>query len=265
VSDEAAFLAALKANPADDLTRLVYADWLDEHAEPQKAEYLRLVAEFARGANLADEPGDRIGALALELPVEWRLDAAARFGLIVEIHDHREKVEAIKLVRELMGRGLGPAKAFVESAPPKPIVRTTAECAIGLHSHHYFFRLPREPGHAIAELTTRFATFTAIASLYPIPGNYYDDEGEDFSPPPDALTMFETFLAAALGVPASEAVALAQHSRGSVVLAHGVEFAALERRLRDWNAILPQPDPARDWDISINRHCTFVPVPPVPG
>ena len=48
MSDEAAFLEALKANPADDTTRLVYADWLDEHGEPAKAEYLRLVAAVVR-------------------------------------------------------------------------------------------------------------------------------------------------------------------------------------------------------------------------
>ena len=31
----------MKANPADDTARLVYADWLDEHGEPAKTEYLR--------------------------------------------------------------------------------------------------------------------------------------------------------------------------------------------------------------------------------
>jgi uncharacterized protein (TIGR02996 family) len=48
MSEEAAFLMALKASPADDTARLVYADWLDDHDQPQKAEYLRLVAELAR-------------------------------------------------------------------------------------------------------------------------------------------------------------------------------------------------------------------------
>ncbi|VTS05823.1 TIGR02996 domain-containing protein [Gemmata obscuriglobus] len=36
MSDEAAFLEALKTNPADDTVRLVYADWLDEHNAPEK-------------------------------------------------------------------------------------------------------------------------------------------------------------------------------------------------------------------------------------
>ena len=41
MSDEAAFLAAIAAEPADDTRRLVYADWLDERGDP-RGEYLRL-------------------------------------------------------------------------------------------------------------------------------------------------------------------------------------------------------------------------------
>ena len=37
-----ALLAAIRANPADDLPRLVYADWLDEHGDPDRAEFIRL-------------------------------------------------------------------------------------------------------------------------------------------------------------------------------------------------------------------------------
>jgi uncharacterized protein (TIGR02996 family) len=45
--DEADFLRKLLENPADDTTRLVYADWLDERADPDsasKAQFLRLAA-----------------------------------------------------------------------------------------------------------------------------------------------------------------------------------------------------------------------------
>ena len=49
MGDEAAILAAVAANPADDLPRLAYADWLDDHAgdlpDPDAA---RLRAEFIR-------------------------------------------------------------------------------------------------------------------------------------------------------------------------------------------------------------------------
>jgi uncharacterized protein (TIGR02996 family) len=34
MSDEAAFLNAILANPEDDAPRLVYADWLEERGDP---------------------------------------------------------------------------------------------------------------------------------------------------------------------------------------------------------------------------------------
>ncbi|HVL11543.1 MAG TPA: TIGR02996 domain-containing protein [Gemmata sp.] len=44
---ETDFLRKLLENPADDATRLVYADWLDEHGDPlssAKSQFLRLTA-----------------------------------------------------------------------------------------------------------------------------------------------------------------------------------------------------------------------------
>ncbi|HEY1379394.1 MAG TPA: TIGR02996 domain-containing protein [Gemmataceae bacterium] len=40
--DEDAFLRAIAAKPGDDLPRLVFADWLDEHGQPGRAEFVRL-------------------------------------------------------------------------------------------------------------------------------------------------------------------------------------------------------------------------------
>ena len=45
---DVAFLAAICANPADDTPRLVYADWLDEHGQPERAEFVRVQCELAR-------------------------------------------------------------------------------------------------------------------------------------------------------------------------------------------------------------------------
>jgi uncharacterized protein (TIGR02996 family) len=42
-----ALLADILANPEDDGPRLVYADWLDEHAQPERAEFIRLQVEYA--------------------------------------------------------------------------------------------------------------------------------------------------------------------------------------------------------------------------
>jgi uncharacterized protein (TIGR02996 family) len=47
VSEREAFLRAIRENPADDTARLVFADWLQEHGEPERAEFIRLQIELA--------------------------------------------------------------------------------------------------------------------------------------------------------------------------------------------------------------------------
>lgn len=42
---EEGFLAALASDPDDDMTRLVYADWLEENGDP-RSEYLRLLVSI---------------------------------------------------------------------------------------------------------------------------------------------------------------------------------------------------------------------------
>lgn len=44
---EAALLAAVLADPDDDLPRLAYADWLEEHDQPERAEFIRVQMELA--------------------------------------------------------------------------------------------------------------------------------------------------------------------------------------------------------------------------
>jgi uncharacterized protein (TIGR02996 family) len=41
--DEEAFLASIRRRPPDNGVRLVYADWLDDHGDSQRAEYLRVL------------------------------------------------------------------------------------------------------------------------------------------------------------------------------------------------------------------------------
>jgi uncharacterized protein (TIGR02996 family) len=48
MTDASALLAAVRADPADDAPRLVYADWLDEHGQPERAEFIRVQCELAR-------------------------------------------------------------------------------------------------------------------------------------------------------------------------------------------------------------------------
>ena len=45
---ERPFLDAVLADPADDGVRLVYADWLEDHGQSERAEFVRLQIELAR-------------------------------------------------------------------------------------------------------------------------------------------------------------------------------------------------------------------------
>jgi uncharacterized protein (TIGR02996 family) len=93
MSDEAALVAAIFDHPDEDTPRLVYADWLDEHADSlsgrapaevrARAEFIRCQIELAHLP-----PGDR-RLMALERKCEdlerpyhgtWRADYARAFG-----------------------------------------------------------------------------------------------------------------------------------------------------------------------------------------
>src|SRR5215471_7840250 len=47
MSDEKALLAAIRDHPDEDTPRLVYADWLQEHDQPERAEFIRVQIEAA--------------------------------------------------------------------------------------------------------------------------------------------------------------------------------------------------------------------------
>jgi uncharacterized protein (TIGR02996 family) len=51
-----AFVEAIGTDPDDDASRLVYADWLDDHGEADRAEFIRLQCRLAR---LAEDDPDR--------------------------------------------------------------------------------------------------------------------------------------------------------------------------------------------------------------
>lgn len=117
MSEEAAFLEALKANPADDTARLVFADWLDEHDQSRMAEYLRMVAAIAqREGCLSTAPESRqLLRVAEDISAGWREQAGSRFALILDSWSN--KILAIKWIREVTGDELGEAKAASERLP----------------------------------------------------------------------------------------------------------------------------------------------------
>ncbi len=77
MADEGSFLRAILANPADDLPRLVYADWLDEQQSEvasRKAEFLRLESQLSRSTppkQMRKRISQRLQVLAAEMDTSW--------------------------------------------------------------------------------------------------------------------------------------------------------------------------------------------------
>jgi uncharacterized protein (TIGR02996 family) len=135
MSDEQGFLETLATNPADDVTRLVYADWLDERGDP-RGRYLRLEMELAELA--AADP--RLAGLEAELrelrdvwlSSEWCELAGKRWDVwLLAYHPHR-KIMVIKVIRELTNMGLKDAKDLSEALP----ARVVADCWRGEAEGH---------------------------------------------------------------------------------------------------------------------------------
>jgi uncharacterized protein (TIGR02996 family) len=247
MSDEAAFLAALKANPADDTTRLVYADWLDENGEPEKAAYLRTIVDSARTDPRAIERAVSLGG---NLPSDWRLATAARFALVLESFEPTAKIQAIKAVREMTGMGLGEAAGFVELAPSRFLFRTTAEGADGLVCYFTHGRLRVESDLADATSVPVAATFVVVARL--VSRGYRKDE--DLYPG-EARAAFLLFVVSALGVTRERAAELAGEYY-FVTLAAELGYPRALTEMDKYRRFLPADDPMRRWEIRLHTHPT---------
>ena len=124
--DESALIAAIEANPVPDLPRLVYADWLEEHGHPVRAEFIRLQCEIdgletdrqdevrahhaglweRQGELLATHRGELLGSLA-GLPGRAKIDIKRGFPTWVELS-----------VTDFLAHG-----AALDAARPRPRVR----------------------------------------------------------------------------------------------------------------------------------------------
>jgi uncharacterized protein (TIGR02996 family) len=242
MSEEAAFLSALKANPADDTARLVYADWLDDHDQPHKAEYLRAVVEVAREACGIEV----LDALAGRVDSEWAVDAAARFALVLESYEPARKIDAIKIVREITGMGLAEAKQFVEQAPSGFLYRTTGEGAYGLQ--RYFGPGRVRPSTDLANVAARPSSavrFSVVTTLELL--NYWD-EGAAFVP--EAVTAFREFVAKALGLSLEKTTELTE-TYYHMTLAEHLTYNRSQEELARCDSLRVQSDGTADWFVNL--------------
>jgi uncharacterized protein (TIGR02996 family) len=96
--NDADFMKMLLADPADDTTRLVYADWLEEQGDAvsaAKSEFLRLTAQLATGTGTQRDwkkKEKRLQELAAGLDTDW-LAVVSRLR-VENCHSKRTTAEA---------------------------------------------------------------------------------------------------------------------------------------------------------------------------
>src|SRR5688572_17854310 len=79
------FLRAICENPADDAPRLVFADWLDERGDPDRARFIRVQVALAAARARGEEPADLIEqdrALRKAFDTRWRCELPVLSGVI---------------------------------------------------------------------------------------------------------------------------------------------------------------------------------------
>ncbi len=117
--EEQGFLDQLREHPEDDVTRLVYADWLEDQGDRRSA-YLRAEVALARmkesGEGYASAEAELVG-LREGIELKWLETASKRWDVVFLGQGPAHKIHAIKLVREIGGYGLAESKSLVESAP----------------------------------------------------------------------------------------------------------------------------------------------------
>jgi type VI secretion system protein ImpC len=80
VTHDEAFLQAIFQAPDDDAPRLVYADWLEEHGQPERAEFIRVQCALARPGQDLRREADRRRAQELwdQFGADWARPLTAR-------------------------------------------------------------------------------------------------------------------------------------------------------------------------------------------
>ena len=75
------FLHAICANPEDDVARLVYADWLDDHGDPDRAGFIRLQVAISSSPGGVDEGHTRAEVLRKKNWDSWRSELPKLSGI----------------------------------------------------------------------------------------------------------------------------------------------------------------------------------------
>src|SRR5690348_12506827 len=97
--DGRALLNAITDHPDDDTPRLVFADWLEEHNDPDRARFIRLQVELARVPPWGQPPAARAEqeAILARRRAEWLAELGLADGTRYDPTFHRGFVAAARL------------------------------------------------------------------------------------------------------------------------------------------------------------------------
>jgi uncharacterized protein (TIGR02996 family) len=125
MTENQTLLNAIVENPDDDAVRLVYSDWLEEHGQADRAEFVRVQIELARG-KASEARRERLRRRERELlaahEAEWvgPLRSAVRRATFVRGFVERVTVHVTRLKR---------AAPLFESVPLRH--RCSSRCRCG--------------------------------------------------------------------------------------------------------------------------------------
>jgi len=194
---DTAFLRSILASPDDDAPRLVYADWLDENGDPNRAEFIRLQIRLARSP-AGDPDFAELKARADDLGrthhVEWLNQLPSWPGVHWEIF-HRGFISAVRF---------DTPDAFFESA--RAVFRAAPIAEVRLHNFYW------HDASRLAE--SRYLARVRILDLND--GNRIGSKGvEALTSSPQLANLTELKLGRnALGSPSARAIAESRHVRG---------------------------------------------------
>jgi uncharacterized protein (TIGR02996 family) len=109
MSDEAAFLSAIEAAPADALPRLVYADWLEERGD-SRAEFIRLQQQLA-------DVLARLQHVRAGLDAKWVQAIEIRRDVVIHSVEADRRPVIVKLIRLHSGYSLEQARDVLACLP----------------------------------------------------------------------------------------------------------------------------------------------------
>lgn len=102
--DDISLVQTIFAHPDDLTPRLIYADWLEEHGEPERAEFLRLQCELGRLPRDDPQRSDleaRESQLLMQYERAWR-DRLGEYGLDYSLYTTRQEMRSCVIPSSLL-------------------------------------------------------------------------------------------------------------------------------------------------------------------